>query len=103
VFESIPADDASARLRVAAVPPLVVFVLALLYLTVYPLLARVPVALFWIVVLILLAGSVLGAIAIVRAVRRERPRGRALGWLAAAIAIELVCARICLGLILPWL
>jgi hypothetical protein len=103
MFESLPADDASARARSAARPPLVAFLLTLVYLTLYPLADRVPPILFWSVVTILLAGAVLGAVAIVRLVRRERIRGRALGWLAGAAVIELLCARMLAGLTLPWL
>lgn len=79
------------------------FLITLAYLTVYPLAGRVPPIVFWAVVVILLAGAVLGGIAIVRLLRRERVRGRALGWLAGAVAIELLCARMFLGLTFPWL
>lgn len=102
MFESLPVDDAAARARAAAIPPLAAFLITLVYLTVYPLLTRVPAILFWLVVTVLLAGSVFGGIAIVRLVRRERVRGRALVWLAGAILIELVCARLFLGLTFPW-
>jgi hypothetical protein len=103
LFESLPVDDAAARIRAAALPPLIAFLLTLVYLTVYPMLSRVPAALFWSVAAILLCGTIAGAIAIVRVVRRERVRGRALGWLTGAVLIELVCARMVLGLTLPWL
>jgi hypothetical protein len=100
LFESLEIDDAAARMRRAALPPLIAFLLALLYLTLYPLFGRVPKLLFWLVVLVLFAGTVGGLIAIVRA---GRPRGRALAWFAAAIVMELVCARMLLGMALPWL
>jgi ABC-type microcin C transport system permease subunit YejE len=103
LFESLPPDDAAARIRSAAVPPLAAFLITLAYLTVYPMLSRVPAPLFWTTVTILLLGTILGAIALIRVVRRERVRGRALGWLAAAIAIELLCARMFLGLTFPWI
>lgn len=103
MFESVQSDDLAARLRSAAMPPFAAFGLALLYFTIYPMLKRVPAALFWTVVLILLAGTVAGAVAIVRTVRRERPRGRAIGWLVAALLVELLCARTLLSLTLPWL
>lgn len=103
MFESLPVDDTAARIRAAALPPLIAFLLTLVYLTVYPVLGGVPPLLFWSVAAILLGGTILGAIAIVRVLRRERVRGRALGWLTGAIVIELVCARMFLGFAVPWL
>ena len=85
------------------VPPLVAFLLALLYLTVYPLFSRVPAAVFWIVCALLVAGCILGATGILREVRRERVRGRAVAWLVAATGIELLCTWITLGMLIPWL
>lgn len=101
--ESLFVDDAATRLRSAAVPPLAAFLIALGYLTIYPLLGRVPAALFWAIVVILAAGAVVGAIKILRVIRRERIRGRAIGWLVAAAAITLVCARFALSMAVPWL
>lgn len=103
MFESVQRDDIAARLRSAAMPPFAAFGLALLYFTIYPMLQRVPATLFWGVVLVLLSGTVAGAVAIVRAVRSERPRGRAIGWLVAALLVEILCARTLLSLTLPWL
>jgi predicted membrane-bound mannosyltransferase len=103
LFESLPVDDTATRIRAAAVPPLAAFLITLAYLTIYPMLANVPAPLFWTVVAILLLGTILGAVALIRVVRRERVRGRALGWLAGAIAIELLCARMFLGLTFPWI
>jgi hypothetical protein len=103
LFESIERDDPSRLLRGAAVPPLAALVFALLYLTVYPLFPRVPAALFWLVALVLLTGSVAGLITIVRVVRENTVRGRALVWLLGALALALVCARMSLAMILPWL
>jgi hypothetical protein len=103
LFESLQTDETAARFRAAAVPPLAAVFLTVTYLTVYRLLARVPAALFWSVVAILLLGTILGAMAIVRAVRRGRPRGTALGWLIGAILADLLCARIFLWVTLPWL
>ena len=103
MFESIQTDDAAARFRAAAIPPVVAVSVALLYLTIYRLLPRVPAPLFWSIVAILLMGTVFGAIAIVRAVRRGRPRGTAIGWLAGAIAIDFSCAWLLLSFTFPWL
>jgi uncharacterized membrane protein len=103
LFESLQTDDAAARFRVAAFPPFAAVLLTLLYLTIYPLLGRVPAWLFWSIVLVLLIGTILGGVAIVRAVRSERPRGTTIGWLVCAIVIELACARMFLWLTLPWL
>ena len=85
-------------MRAAALPPLIAFLLALLYLSVYPLLGRVPPPLFWLVVLILFAGTAAGACAIARAATR-----RAAAWLIAAVAMELLCAWMFLGMVVPWL
>ena len=101
MFESVQSDDAAAQFRSAAIAPLAAFLAYLLYLTLYPLLGRVPAALFWILTAILLAGSVFGAIAIIRVVRRHR--GTAFGWLAAAVLVELLCVRTFLAMTLPWL
>lgn len=103
MFESLPVDDASARARAAAIAPLVAVLVTLVYLTIYPLARRVPPPLFWTVVAILFAGVILGATAAARLLLRERVRGRAAGWLAGAIVIELLCGRLFLGLTLPWL
>ena len=103
MFESIQTDDAAARFRAAAVFPLTAILLTLLYLTVVPLLARVPAPLFWSVVAILLLGAIGGAVAIVRVWREDRPRGAAIAWLIGAIVVELACARMFLWFTLPWL
>lgn len=103
MFESVRPPDVGERLRAAAVPPLAAFGLALLYFTIYPALKRVPAALFWSVDAIVLAGAIGGGIAIARVARREKIRGRAIGWLAAAALITLVCARLFLAMTLPWL
>ena len=103
MFESIQPPDAAARLRAAAVPPLAAFLVALGYFTLYPLLARVPAALFWTIAVVVLAGAVAGVVGIVRVIRGERIRGRAIGWLVLAAAITLVCARLFLSLTFPWL
>ena len=101
--ESLIADDAASRLRGAAVPPLAAFLLTLGYLTLYPLLGRVPAALFWSIVAILAIGAAAGAVRLVRVVRRETLRGRAIGWLAGAGAMTLVCAYLAVTLTFPWL
>ncbi len=74
--------------------------LTIVYLTVYPLLPRVPAPLFWVVVAVLFLGAVAGGVAIVRALRGG---GSAIGWLMAAMAMELVCVRVFLWFGLPWL
>jgi hypothetical protein len=103
LFESIKADDAAARLRGAAVPPLAAFLLALFYLTIYPMLGRVPAPLFWAIVAIELAGALGGAVMIARVATRERIRGRALGWAAIAGLITLACAWLFVSMAVPWL
>ena len=62
-----------------------------------------PAALFWSVDAIVLAGAVIGAIAIVRVVRSETIAGSAIGWLVAASLVELLCAGLFLALTFPWL
>ncbi len=103
MFESVRPPDAAERLRAAAVPPLAAFGLALVYFTIYPSLTRVPPALFWTVDAIVLAGAVGGVLTIARVARRETIRGRAIAWLAAAVLITLVCARLFVALTFPWL
>jgi hypothetical protein len=85
------------------IPPLGAFLLALLYLTVYPLFSRVPAVVFWSMCAALVLGSLVGAAGLIREVRRERVRGRAVAWLAAGAGIELLCTWIALGMIVPWL
>jgi hypothetical protein len=103
LFESVQAETPSARFRSAAFAPLGAVLLTVIYLTVYPLLPRVPAALFWSVVALLLLGTVAGAVAIIRALRNGRPHGTPIGWLVAAVAIELICARLFLWFTFPWL
>lgn len=103
MFESVVPDDASSRLRSAAVAPLASFLLFLGYLTLYPLLGRVPAALFWSVVVVLGIGAIAGATRVVCILRTERIRGRALGWLTGAAGLTLICAYLALNLTFPWL
>jgi len=101
--ESLLTEDAASRFRAAAVPPLASVLLTLGYLTIYPLLGRVPAALFWSVVAILVLGAVAGAIGIVRVFRTEQVRGRAFGWLVGAAVLTLVCGYLAVTLTFPWL
>ena len=103
MFDSVFTEDASARLRYAAAAPLASFLITLGYLTFYPLLPRVPAFLFWSVVVILAAGAIAGAVNILRVVRNEKIRGRAIGWLTGAAALTLLCAWLAITLTLPWL
>jgi hypothetical protein len=103
LFESIQTEGAHLRLRNAAFYPLAAFLFAQAYFTVYPLLPRVPAALFWLVAAVLLAGCVSGAVAIARAARGVRLRGLVLGWFIAAMVVELVCVWLFLALTFPWL
>lgn len=102
MFESVEAESLRSRLRAAAAPPAAALFLALVYFTIYPALGRVPPALFWTVVAILLAGTLGGAVFIVRVVRADRPRGGDIAWLVLALLVELACARLFLGLVFPW-
>jgi hypothetical protein len=103
VFESIQAESAGVRLRNAAVFPMAAYLFTLAYLTLYPLLERVPAALFWLVPLVLLAGGVTGAVLIVRIVRATRMHEGGAGWLVAATLIELLCVWQFLRMTVPWL
>jgi hypothetical protein len=55
------------------------------------------------VVAIELTGAVAGVAGIIGVVRRERVRGRAIGWLVAALAVTSVCAGLFVSLTVPWL
>ena len=105
MFEAIEQRDPAAEVRRIALAPLAAFLLELVYLTLVPLLRRVPPALFWTLTLVLLAGTIAGVAGIARFVvrRRRELAGRVLAWLIAAIAITLVCARAFLALVSPWL
>jgi len=103
MFESIQAEGAGVRLRNAALFPMAAYLFTLLYLTLYPLLTRVPVALFWLVPLVLLGGAVTGAVLIVRIVRATRMREGGAAWLVAAVLIELLCVWQFLAMTVPWL
>ncbi len=82
---------------------MVAFLFAQFYETLYPLFGRVPAAVFWSIDAILLAGSVIGAIALLRVVRAEVIRGRAIVWLTIAITVELLCTGMFLAKTFPWL
>jgi hypothetical protein len=103
LFETIHADDAATRLRNAAIVPLAAFLFAQIYSTLTPFLSRVPPWLFWSVTVVVLAGAVIGALLIVRIVRRESIRGRAVAWLIAAIVLDLICLRLWLKMVFPWI
>ena len=103
MFEAGFRDDAASRLRGAAAPPLAAFLIALGYLTIYPLLERVPAALFWSIVAVLATGAILGAINIVRVLRSEKLGGRDYGWLAVAAAVTLLCGYSAVSMTFPWL
>jgi hypothetical protein len=102
VFESVQAVGAGERFRHAAVFPMAAYLFTLLYLTLYPLLERVPPVLFWVVPLVLLAGALTGAAQIVRTLRRNRLREGGTGWLIAAVLIELLCVWQLLMMTVPW-
>lgn len=105
MFESIGERDPAAGARRIAAAPLAAFLIELAYLTLAPLLGRVPPALFWLLVLVMLAGTIAGVAGIVRFVKQHRGKivGRVLAWLIAAAVITIVCGRAFLALILPWL
>ena len=83
--------------------PLAAFLFAQLYFTLASFLTRVPTALFWFVVVIVFLGAAIGTASIARIARAERMRGRALAWLIAAIVVDLVCLRLFLAMVVPWI
>ncbi|HEX8169284.1 MAG TPA: hypothetical protein VF824_01955 [Thermoanaerobaculia bacterium] len=103
MFESLELENASTRLRAAAMFPLLAYVFAQFYFTLYPLLVDVAPWSFWLNDIVLGAGSAAGLVGIAGAVRRERVRGKAIGWLIAACIIEFLCARLFVAITFPWL
>ena len=103
MFESIQTESASARFRGAAFAPLAAFLFAQFFYMLVPLFERVPAALFRSVDVILFAGVVVGAVAIIRVVRSAEIRGLAIAWLIAAILAELLCLWLFLTLAFPGL
>lgn len=98
MFESSGTENAATRLRGAALPPLLAFLIALVSRDLAPFFGRLAPLLYRAVTLLLFAGGVIGAVAIVRALLRERPRGLAWIWLAGAIAVEYLCVSMFLAL-----
>ena len=103
MFESVTGPNVSARLRSAAIPPIAAFLVAQGYVGIYPLLTRVPPALFWTIALITGAGAVAGIVLIARVARQERIRGVALGWLIAAAGAVYLAGRLFVAMVFPWL
>lgn len=85
--------------------PLAAFLVTQAYFTLYPLLTRVPAALFWSVVIVAIAGAVAGLFSLAGVWRRHRREldGRAIAWLVAAAAATLVCGFVAVSLATPWL
>ncbi|HKR66108.1 MAG TPA: hypothetical protein VJZ00_20420 [Thermoanaerobaculia bacterium] len=98
MFESIPADTAPQRLRRAATPPLIAYILAQVFFSILPIVGKIESGFFVIVELVLLAGAIAGAIRIIRTLRAMRIRGIALVWLALALIVEYLCARLFAGI-----
>ena len=105
MFEAFQQPNAVARIRAAAIAPLVAYLLAQLYFSIYPLLDRVPPLLFWSVDAILFLGALAGLVLLIRALVRHRREleFRAILWLVATLVIIALCARLFLSLTFPWL
>jgi hypothetical protein len=105
LFDDFRAPDAAAHFRSAAVIPLLAFLVTQGYFTLYPLLTRIPAALFWCVVITAILGAGAGLIRIAGVLRRHRREldGRSIGWLIAAAAATLVCGFVAVSLATPWL
>lgn len=104
MFESASLDDGVARARGAAMPPLAASILTLFAHALFPFVVRIPLVpaiLSWGAVLLLAGGILLSAVAILRLVRHERIRGRILAWLVLALAANLFCGYLLLGLMRP--
>jgi hypothetical protein len=105
LFETFQQPNAVARIRAAGIAPLAAYLLAQLYFSLYPLLARVPPLLFWSVDAIAFLGALAGIVLLVRAVVRHRREleFRAMLWLVATLVVIGLCARLFLSLTFPWL
>ena len=105
LFDAIRPPDAVARIRSTAVAPLAAFIAAQLYFTIYPLLTRVPPALFWTIVAIVFAGACAGLVGATRVVLRHRTDfgAREYAWLLASLAATALCAYLFVSLTFPWL
>ena len=103
MFESIPRDSTSQRIRTAAVPPMAAFLFAQFCFLIEPMLPRVPAALYWTVVAVLGGGGIAGAVQLVRVLRAHRPRATGLGWVAGAVLLDLICLWLFVEMTIPWL
>ena len=74
-------------------------------MTLYPLLPRVPALLFDGIVVILLAGALIGIGGAARLALRHRREldGRAIAWLIACAIASLFCLRLFAAMAMPWL
>jgi hypothetical protein len=102
VFDSARLPETNVRLRGAAFPPFLGFVLAELALTLQPSLqAREPAAVFWVLAPLVSLGALAGAVLLLRIVITDTIRGRAIGWLLVALVMDYVCARLALAMLFP--
>lgn len=102
MFDSARLPETNARLRGAAFPPFLGFVLAELALTVQPsLAAREPPWAFWTLATLVSGAVIAGAVLLVRVAIADSIRGRAIGWLVVALVMEYVCARLALAMLFP--
>jgi len=105
LFEEFRQPDLAARLRGIALAPIAAIVISQLYSTLYPLLPRVPAALFAAIDLVLFAGAATGIGGAARlALRHHREfDGRAIAWLVACAFASLFCLRLFVAMTMPWL
>ncbi|HEX9986170.1 MAG TPA: hypothetical protein VGF69_23115 [Thermoanaerobaculia bacterium] len=105
MFDAFREPHPAERLRAAAVAPIAAFLIAQFYFSLYPMLRAVPAWLFWLVVLIVFAGTAWGLVASARiAVRQRRELDwRGIAWLVIAVVASLFCGRLFLALTFPWL
>ncbi len=105
LFEDFRGPDLAARLRGIAIAPIAAIVISQLYATLYPLLPRVPAALFAAIDLILFAGAAVGIGGAARLALRHRREldGRAIAWLVACTIASLFCLRLFVSMTMPWL
>ena len=106
MFDDFREPDLAEQLRGAAIAPFAAWLVSLGYLTIYPLLPRVPRALFWTVAVVLFVGAAIGIVSIARLTwrrGRELRDARTIGWLILSAAMALLCARTFVALTFPWL
>jgi len=103
LFEEFEDRDPAAAVRRIAAVPLGAFLVEQGYFTLAPFFGRVRPVLFWSIALVLLAGTAIGVIGLLRFVHRHTLDGRLIAWIVVAGAVTLLCGGAFLALSFPWL